>query len=122
MNSKAPQPWLVDGQKLFVYVYHHIDFYKGDSPSEVSDYENDANCEALVPAIKNLFEAAGWEGDGNVRIFQIPPVVVPNNGSDGFLIWHVKQGNNGTSWLASEVPLPEGIDGLQAVPNQTRWP
>jgi hypothetical protein len=106
MNNRALQPWLVNGQKLFVYIYHHIDHTPGVPPANVYDSVSGKSCEARVPEIKQLFTQAGWEGDGRIELFAIPPVIAPN-APDGFLIWHVKQSNNGTSWLASELPLPK---------------
>ena len=120
MTRDAPEPWLVQGQRLFVYVFHYIDHTPGFTPGAVYDMTFGDTCEARLPAIKQLFIQAGWEGDGKIEVFAIPPVVLLD-APDGFLIWHVKQGNNGTSWLASEKPLP-GIDQLVAVPPETQWP
>lgn len=53
-----------------------------------------------------LFQKAGWEGDGNIECFYIPPCFTNNGGSYCETIFHVKQDNNGTSWLA----VPEGLE------------
>ena len=121
MNESAPRPWPVNGRNFFVYVYHYIDHTPGLKPASVPDFLSNGSCEAQVPAVKEVFMKAGWEGDGKIEIFAIPPVVSKGSGPDGFIIWHVKQGNNGTSWLASELPLPE-IENLVGVPSQTTWP
>jgi hypothetical protein len=128
MTTNA-EPWSVAGRKFYVYTFHHIDLESGLPPESVPDtgIEFDAaspmsqTCEPLVPAIKDLFKKAGWEGDGKVEIFCIPPFLPPANGADGFVIWHVKQENNGTSWLASEMRLFE-CENLEAVPAETVWP
>jgi hypothetical protein len=55
------------------------------------------------------FLAEGWEGDGEIGLLWLPNFVFPPNeqpGPVGVLIWHVKQLEDGTSWLLSPVPLP----------------
>ncbi len=60
------------------------------------------------------FTAAGWEGDGEINCIFMPPCFVGGD-DDGWceIVYHVKQSNNGTSWLAIpnrlEVSLPKGM-------------
>jgi hypothetical protein len=111
--KQSAKPWSVAGRNFFVYTFHHVDFMRGLPPEQVYDLATDnltsgpGTCEALLPAMRDLFTKAGWEGDGQLEVFQIPPFVTIDNDPDGFLVWHVKQSNNGTSWLASEKYLPD---------------
>jgi hypothetical protein len=59
-----------------------------------------------VEAVKERFKTAGWEGDGNVGILWLPPFVgVGAEDTWGAYVWHVKQSNNGLSWLAGSSDL-----------------
>ena len=59
-----------------------------------------------VDAVRARFLAAGWEGDGKIGVIWIPPFVdVGVEDTWGTYIWHVKQRNNGTSFLLSPYPL-----------------
>jgi hypothetical protein len=72
--------------------------------------------DALLDAVSALFKENGWEGDGNIGLIWLPPFVgVGGEDTYGSHIWHVKQGNNGTSWLASEYRLPFKSESLQLV-------
>ena len=56
-----------------------------------------------------LWKAAGWDGDGDNVLFWLPGFVFPREmkvGHEGVAIWHVKQLNDGVSWLLSPVKLP----------------
>ena len=56
--------------------------------------------------IEELFREIGWEGDGKLGVIWIPPFVdIGIEDGWGTYIWHVKQSNNGTSWLASNCTL-----------------
>lgn len=98
--------------------YHHIDDYRCFSPL-ADDIENEVfpalelkekqQQEADLRAeLSELFREAGWEGDGAIGCFFIPPCF-SNHGDHGetscVTIYHVKQHNNGTSWLA----IPNGF-------------
>jgi hypothetical protein len=56
--------------------------------------------------VRTCFQAAGWEGDGEIGVLWLPPfVLVEIEDNYGVLVWHVKQQNDGISWLISPVPL-----------------
>jgi hypothetical protein len=57
----------------------------------------------LVEAVKSKFLSAGWEGDGDLGIIWMPPFVdFGEENIHGNYIWHVKQSNNGISFILSE--------------------
>ena len=63
--------------------------------------------------LNKLFSNAGWEGDGEIGCIALAPCF--SGSDDGWcdIIYHVKQSNNGTSWLAIpnnlKLSLPEGF-------------
>jgi len=105
--------------------YTHIDDYRCFHPLArvVEDFEFDSltpeqkrqHVEELHAELTDLFRQAGWEGDGTIECYFVPPCF-GNHGDDGgthcIAIYYVKQSNNGTSWLAIpngfELRLPEG--------------
>lgn len=90
-----------------VYRYEHVDELSFVRSAKQVDRTSPfaGNLKTLEPDIAVLFRANGWEGDGNIGIVWVPPFV-GSWGSRGLLVWFVKQFNNGTSFIASEQPLP----------------
>ncbi|HOI52177.1 MAG TPA: hypothetical protein PLN02_07335 [Azonexus sp.] len=91
-------------QRYHVYSFHHLDdlaFMKlcSEAFSSFPDAQN------YLDSIRSLFRGHGWEGDGRIQLFWLPPFVVNSHDTDGIYCFHVKQNNNGTSWIASPVPL-----------------
>jgi hypothetical protein len=67
------------------------------------------NATEYVEIARERFLEAGWEGDGDIRLMWIPPFVFPQSAHvppEGLVIWHVKQVEDGTSFLLSPEPLP----------------
>lgn len=63
----------------------------------------------LMRKVGKRLRDAGWEGDGKIGLLWLPPFLDAGvEDTYGVCVWHVKQKNNGTSWLASPVPLPFG--------------
>jgi len=93
-------------QNYSVYCYEHLDsnfFMRRAANLLASVFNRD---EILREVQKRLLQA-GWEGDGEVELIWLPPFVGAGlEDTYGVCLWHVKQGNNGTSWIASPVPLP----------------
>jgi hypothetical protein len=74
-----------------------------------------------IETVSKLFKNAGWEGDGNIGIIWLPPFLnLTEDGSDtcGFYLWHVKQQNNGISYLGLEenLYLPQLTKGMLTIP------
>ena len=110
---------------LHVVDFHHIDDYRCFHP--LADDIEEPLIESMTPAQKkqreeelraelsDLFRNSGWEGDGKIECFFVPPCF-SSHGDEGdtscITIYHVKQSNNGTSWLAIpngfEFRMPEG--------------
>jgi hypothetical protein len=89
-----------------VYQYHHVDFLDFMPRARVV-LEAVPNASAVLEAVEQRFARAGWEGDGEIQLLWLPPFVGAGvEDTWGVAVWFVKQGNNGTSFLASPVPLP----------------
>ena len=60
----------------------------------------------LTRVLKEGWQVCGWEGDGDIEYTTLPPYVF-DGVQDGYwkIVYHVKQENNGTSFIASTVPL-----------------
>ena len=93
--------------RMFVYQYTFLD----DLSSIRNPYEHFSNepkhiVDNLITKIGELFERNGWEGDGDIGLIWLPPFVDCGiEDTWGMYVWHVKQENNGISFLASEYPL-----------------
>lgn len=96
-----------------VYSYQHIDdcsaiispeiFYNSICPFIGGET---VSLEPYLEKIKELLRTNGWEGDGELGVIWIPPFVdIGSEDGWGTYLWHVKQSNNGTSWLASGCSL-----------------
>ena len=84
------------------YEYQHLDELRFAIDAEVFLQGDELRNERIQAARARLTEL-GWEGDGRVEILWIPPFLEgPLSGDNmGFCVWHVKQSNNGTSFLLS---------------------
>jgi hypothetical protein len=90
---------------VYVVSYHHIDYRHSIRGREAWD---DLVSQQLLPCTFEdalaAFKKAGWEGDGSIEALWIPPFMFANPDTMGIHIWHVKQSNNGTSWLCADKP------------------
>jgi hypothetical protein len=62
-----------------------------------------------IRAAAARFDAMGWEGDGEIELLWLPSFVFPRSadiGPVGVVIWHVKQDEDGFSFILSPVQLP----------------
>jgi len=85
-----------------------------DSPDErPGDPSERVKEQRLRHELRALFLAAGWEGDGETTCIFVPPCLIGREDGWCRVIYHVKQENNGTSWLAipnnMELSLPDGF-------------
>jgi hypothetical protein len=58
---------------------------------------------------RKRFIEGGWDGDGEIGLMWLPPFVFsldPKIPWEGIIIWHVKQTDDGISWMLSPVRLP----------------
>ncbi|SPF52912.1 hypothetical protein SBA4_530028 [Candidatus Sulfopaludibacter sp. SbA4] len=90
--------------RLFVYHYEHLDNL--DFVKRPEDVYNPDELEQRSATVRAALVSAGWEGDGGLGLIWLPPFVdVGVEDTWGVYLWHVKQRNNGVSWIASECPL-----------------
>lgn len=68
------------------------------------------NADEYLEVAAALFKEAGWRGDGAIQLIWVPPFVWEefSNGEAayGHVVWHVKQNEDGISWLLSPVEFP----------------
>jgi hypothetical protein len=89
-----------------VYQFEHMDDLSFMQTAEDA-LKGDRAAHRKIAAAKAVLSAGGWEGDGELQIFWLPPFLHPSiQDCHGVYVWHVKQFNNGTSWIASPVTLP----------------
>ncbi len=75
------------------------------------------NLDDVLELVKKRFIEEGWEGDGEIGLIWIPPFVdIGFEDTHGTYIWHVKQYNNGISWLLSPIKLD-----FQRIEKQNPW-
>jgi hypothetical protein len=97
MKTELPEP-----EELIVLKYTFI-----DDAYAISKAEKVLDCTAenlaLIEGIKVAFRRNGWEGDGELGLFWIPPFFYTTENEDettyGTWVWHVKQHNNGVSFF-----------------------
>jgi len=86
---------------LYVLSYEHIDitteYYFTPETSPL-----DPVCDETVA--RQACAAAGWEGDGDFGLIWLPPFMLDWD-TYGLMLWHVKQQNDGTSWICSDRPF-----------------
>ena len=89
-----------------IYRYEWIDFHDYEKPA-TDVLEGWSGAEDFLTAIMRRWLDLGWEGDGTITTIWIPPFCIENMDSTrGVIVWHVKQLEDGTSWIASKHPLP----------------
>jgi hypothetical protein len=63
--------------------------------------------EALLTEVGAKMKSLGWEGDGEFQVLWLPPFAgAGRHDNFGSYSLHVKQRNDGISWIASPVLLP----------------
>lgn len=62
-----------------------------------------------IEQAKKSFLDIGWAGDGDVELLWVPPFAFPlalRVPAVGVAVWHVKQSEDGISYLLSPIELP----------------
>jgi hypothetical protein len=92
-----------------VYGYEWIDNLHFVQPvASVLAGSQDA-AESYLRVASERFKDAGWKGDGDIGLIWLPPFVFPLDlkiPPEGIVLWHVKQSDDGVSFLLSPVALP----------------
>lgn len=102
--------------RYLVFQYHHIDDLRCMRPLRIFFEERyydeqpteryiDLLTQELEIQLAKKFSDYGWEGDGDIGCIFIPPCFVINSDTWCDVVFHVKQYNNGTSFLA----IPEWL-------------
>lgn len=90
---------------MYIYEYQHLDILDFIRPvNDITDKNLQVDLKK-IEEIKQLFRDKGWEGDGELGLIWLPPFLWDEGDTIGHFAWHVKQLNNGTSFIASEVRL-----------------
>jgi len=100
-----------------VYCHEWIDnLYFIRSPGKFLTSPDEQLPQYLAVA-RERFLAAGWHGDGDIGLLWLPPFVFPLAAgipTAGVVLWHVKQENDGVSWILSPIELP--FESLESSP------
>lgn len=102
---------LPDLSRYNIAEYHHIDDFRCMRPlreyfdvfpmeNRRSEQFNDELLGQLGRKLSEFFKQNGWEGDGTIECIFIPPCFYSDSDTYCETIFHVKQYNNGTSFLA----------------------
>ncbi len=90
-----------------IYTYTFLDDLSCiKNPYSYFEFDPKEKIDDAIHLIKERFLEYGWEGDGAIGIIWLPPFVdVGVEDTWGTYVWHVKQRNNGISFLACDHPL-----------------
>jgi hypothetical protein len=103
IEAELRRPSRIDD--FLVYSYEHIDI-QDFMPRAEDVLEGHPGGVALLNRVKARFRRDGWEGDGTIRLMWFPPFLgIGVEDTYGVAAWYVKQSNNGTSFIASPVPI-----------------
>jgi hypothetical protein len=99
---------MLNQNEYTVLSYQHIDDKRCFSPLKaamepwppIGKGPSDEELEQLHDELSSMSKEAGWEGDGTIGCAFIPPCFVEGDNTWCKTIYHVKQSNDGTSWLA----------------------
>ena len=98
--------------RLYVYTHRWDNDLPGWIPVEgfsLPSYpyprDKEALPKALISNVRLTLKQCGWEGDGELCAMMVPPIFSSAGHTQWFPVFHVKQGHNGTSWIASEYRL-----------------
>ena len=110
MTYTVPDADVIDYQPSALYTFHVYGFEWIDNLQFILPPARFVkNAEQYVAVVKERFLEAGWEGEGDIGILWLPPFVFPlalKVPSKGVAVWHLKQVEDGVSWLLSPIKLP----------------
>jgi hypothetical protein len=104
-DKMLPNQTSIKNYKIYTYTFlDDLSFIK--NPYDYFKYDKKDKIDDAISLIGERFKEHGWEGDGSLGIIWLPPFVEMGiEDTWGTYIWHVKQNNNGISFLASDAPL-----------------
>lgn len=96
-----------------VYEYTFIDDVETCfKPILLLPHNDEAYMFRCIYKLTEMFSSKGWEGDGYIGFMYLPPFFGPENEYNySFPIFHVKQRNNGISFIAcpNDMQLPRSL-------------
>ena len=109
-KDKLAEYWNHYGLDTFddwhVYSYHHLDAWRSLTLVRALGDVTRTEYERIRSRIASHFILHGWEGDGEIDVIWLPAFCIEPEFTEGALVFHVKQANNGTSYIASKYPIP----------------
>lgn len=67
------------------------------------------NADKYISIARTRFLESGWNGEGNIELMWIPPFMLKQDmqfsNTKGVVVWHVKQEEDGISWLLYPVDI-----------------
>jgi hypothetical protein len=101
-----PDDWALPVESWHFYLYEWIDDLSF-MPSVHDRVTQGPKLDRLIADIKARWATMGWDGDGEIQLMWLPPFCFPDaEQSYGQYLLHVKQRDDGISWIASPRPLP----------------
>nr|WP_294782159.1 hypothetical protein [uncultured Flavobacterium sp.] len=88
-------------ENFYLYIFEWIDnLHFALDPHIFLD-----NADDYIKKAEKLFKKAQWKGDGTIQLIWIPPFMFCDLGfgsmAQGFVVWHVKQVEDGISFILS---------------------
>ena len=90
------------------YGYEYIDNLHFIQPPDEFIPLNES-VDNYLAVVRERFLVEGWDGDGEIGLLWLPPFIFPSalqKPWTGVLVWHVKQLEDGLSWMLSPIELP----------------
>src|SRR5688572_14451705 len=95
-----------DVQSWHFYAYEYIDDL-AFMPKARAALAGWPHRDALIASVEAKFRSGGWAGDGEMQVMWLPPFVgVGPQDTCGCYALHVKQDEDGISWIACRYALP----------------
>ena len=98
-----------DLNEFHIYCYEWIDNLHFILPPKNFLPLPEEQLDKYLNIAREKFSSAGSDGEGEIGLLWLPPFVFKselNVSHLGILVWHVKQTDDGISWLLSPIELP----------------